>query len=422
LEDSDTDEDSDRDEDTTGDIEAEDYGTAGVTIGDASSLSLELSSSSVRANAEYQRALAEIDHLKKENSKLKENIKSLNESNAYYCRKSHHGESGADASNEPLAKRVCTEIQQALEKVRNKFRQVNIAKYGKHFANGLWSYLGDTLQPYVLKRVQKYYPHNVFTPFNVLGGMDLDSALSYEGVEVLRRVESGGKKYFRGLLPSSAELKRWVAKIEWFARGHFPYQLRSTSDGEAVRFDYAKTTKTVMKAFYLTEVAALQPVSVGFSIDGMSLSKNVDATISGIRVNDRSAQDPLTGQLILSDPSTMIAQSHTLCQPLELAIGRESTKFDEMSTVFEFMNKISKDETLPEELADFKAFATCVCCDMSAGWKGADKGGGAKQYEEPCHCCNLKSDHLAKPNEAHCMRWCGTMLLMIPTGSVITRT
>jgi hypothetical protein len=305
-----------------------------------------------------------------------------------------------------LAKRVCTEIQQALEKVRNKFCQVNIAKYGKHFANGLWSYLGDTLQPYVLKRVQKYYRHNVFTPFNVLRGMDLDSALSYKGVEVLRRVESGGKKYFRGLLPSSAELKRWAAKIEWFARGHFPYQLRSMSDGEAVRFDYAKTTKTVMKAFYLTEVAALRPVSVGFSIDGMSLSKNVDATISGIRVNDRSAQDPLTGQLILSDPSTMIAQSCTLCQPLKLGIGRESAKFDEMSTVFEFMNKISKDETLPEELADFKAFATCVCCNMSAGWKGADKGGGAKQYEEPCHCCNLKSDHLAKPNEAHCTRWC----------------
>jgi hypothetical protein len=91
LEDSDTDEDSDRDEDTTADIEAEDYGTAGVTIGDASSLSLELSSSSVRAIAEYQRALAKIDHLKKENSKLKENIKSLNESNAYYRRKSHHG-------------------------------------------------------------------------------------------------------------------------------------------------------------------------------------------------------------------------------------------------------------------------------------------------------------------------------------------
>jgi hypothetical protein len=116
-----------------------------VTIGDASSLSLELSSSSVRANAEYQGALAKIDHLKKENSKLKENIKCLNESNAYCHCKSHHGESGANTLNEPLAKRVCTDKQEALEKVRNKFCQVNIAKYGKHFANGLWSYLGDTL-------------------------------------------------------------------------------------------------------------------------------------------------------------------------------------------------------------------------------------------------------------------------------------
>jgi predicted nuclease with TOPRIM domain len=116
-----------------------------VTIGDASSLSLELLSSSVRANAEYQHTLAKIDHLKKENSKLKENIKSLNESNAYYHHKSRHGESGADALNEPLAKQVCMDKQEALEKVRNKFHQMNIAKYGKHFANGLWSYLGDTL-------------------------------------------------------------------------------------------------------------------------------------------------------------------------------------------------------------------------------------------------------------------------------------
>ena len=72
-------------------------------------------------------------------------------------------------------------------------------------------------------------------PFNVLRGMDLaGGTLSYEGVEVIRKVESDGKKYFRGIFPLTAELKRMAAKIKWFAKGKCPFILRKMSQGEAI--------------------------------------------------------------------------------------------------------------------------------------------------------------------------------------------
>lgn len=123
-------------------------------------------------------------------------------------------------------------------------------------------------------------------------------------------------------------------------------------------------------------------------------------------MNDREARDPLSGELILGDPNTMTAQSRNLCQPLQLFIGKESKIFDRMTPLFEFMDLISDKDTMPEDLEDFEAFLTCVCCDMSASWKGQDSGGAAKQHNEPCQCCDWKSDNLAKPNELTCDRWC----------------
>ena len=50
--------------------------------------------------------------------------------------------------------------------------------------------------------------------------MDLaGGTLSYEGIDVLRRVETQGQTRFRGsMIPSKSEIKRMAGMIEWTAR------------------------------------------------------------------------------------------------------------------------------------------------------------------------------------------------------------
>jgi hypothetical protein len=99
--------------------------------------------------------------------------------------------------------------------------------------------------------------------------------LSYEGIDVMRRVETGGLKRFHGtMIPSKSELKKRMAGlVEWFARTLCPYTLKVTPMGEAVEFDYILIFLCILKAFQLDNVGKQRLLSVALSIDGASLSK-----------------------------------------------------------------------------------------------------------------------------------------------------
>jgi hypothetical protein len=81
---------------------------------------------------------------------------------------------------------------------------------GACVARAVWEYSNGAFQPHLLKLACQHFRMNVFTPFNILQEMDLcGGTLSYEGIDVIRRVETGGVKWFRGstVLPSKSEIK-----------------------------------------------------------------------------------------------------------------------------------------------------------------------------------------------------------------------
>ena len=67
---------------------------------------------------------------------------------------------------------------------------------------------------------------NVFTPWNILKNMDLaGGSLNYKGLEVLRKVEIEGKKYYRGgVLPCTADLKRAAKRLETIGDELIPFE------------------------------------------------------------------------------------------------------------------------------------------------------------------------------------------------------
>ena len=61
-----------------------------------------------------------------------------------------------------------------------------------------------------MKIAKEWLRKNVYTPWALLREMDLaGGTLSYEGIEVLRRVETKGEKSVRGcIIPCPADIKR----------------------------------------------------------------------------------------------------------------------------------------------------------------------------------------------------------------------
>jgi hypothetical protein len=120
-------------------------------------------------------------------------------------------------------------------------------------------------------------------------------------------------------------VKRIAVKLEHSGHGKCPFTLPQMSQGEAVCFDYANKLDCMAEAFHLRDVGKLRLLSIGFSIDGASFpKKNLDITIGGCRITVREARDPLKQVLILHGPNNMKAQSRTLCEPMYLAIGKET--------------------------------------------------------------------------------------------------
>ncbi len=403
-------------EDSDSDLESEDSDSDTEEVESPYNLSGLLTAS--RAVPEATKAQAEIAELRSHIATLEETNDKLRKSNKYLRKRQRdYFEGNDDDSNKRPSSKIAAAVLDALDGVSYRFRRHKMARVGKRFVEAVWNYNGGALQSSVMECARVHYRDSIFTPFCTLKGMDLKgSDLSYSGIDVIHEVESGGEKYFRGTMPSPAAIKRQAAKIEWFARSKFPFKLRKTKQGEAIRFHHGKLLKGLVKAFHLEEAGKSRSLSIGFSIDGASWTKNMDVTIAGFRITDRAARDPLTKQLILHDSLNLKAQSRTLCIPAEIVSGKETKESFEESFIkfFKFMENIGHPGTLPEELSCFKCFDTMVCCDLSAGWKGLGKGGAAKQYARSCTCCGILSDLLSTPNATPCSRWCQDRLASDP--------
>jgi hypothetical protein len=348
----------------------------------------------------------EISSQKREIDALKKKIHLLQKKNAYHKRYSEKSCCHNSSDNRQSQKE---QFKTAVSECINGFVGQHVHSRGAFVCHFLWEILDGALQPHFLTLARKHFRQNVFTPFNILKEMDLaGGTLSYEGIDVIRRVETSGLKWLYGcMIPSKTEIKRMAARVEWFGRGHCPFNLKRSVQGEAVEFEYGKAMVCITKAFQLDDIGKSRSLSVASSIDGASLSKNLSVVAGGVKVTDRAARCPLTSRLLLENPCTMSAQSRSLCIPFKILMGRETKEsFGEFCSFFQFFDDLSQEGTIPELLQDFKPFNCMTNCDLSAQWKGLCKGGAAKVHTLPCTCCATESDELAKPNLRACTRWC----------------
>ena len=85
---------------------------------------------------------------------------------------------------------------------------------------------GKVLETVVERSIQSIC-FNTYTPLKLLREMDMAGVqLSITGVEVARRVQTGGKKYFRGsILPCHADIIRAARYVECVAQKLIPFEV-----------------------------------------------------------------------------------------------------------------------------------------------------------------------------------------------------
>ena len=235
----------------------------------------------------------------------------------------------------------------------------------------------------LLEVVGKHLRQTVFTPFRILSEMDRHGGvLNFEGIELLRRVETNGQKHVRTIIPSTSSLQNCAAMVEHYGSIVCPFRMiRNVRDStEGFYFRAADVMRVILHSGGLMDgEAASRPVNLSQSIDGAMLTKHLSHTLGGLKFNDSS---------------NPYKQSRNSVFPIVCVIGRESTSivrglFARMIQEIDEAASI----VLPQRFA-IEPPKVSTNCDMSCDWKLSGRGGAAKVCKYPCSKCAIASSDL----------------------------
>ena len=245
------------------------------------------------------------------------------------------------------------------------------------------TYIRELIESKV-KRVRE----NVFHPFKILRAMDLAGGpLNFQGIELLRNVETEGVAYAQTLLPSSACMQDCASVVERFGRIVAPYRiLRNSETGaEGFTFRAADVMAAILIAGHLIHGdAKTRSIHLSQSLDGALFTKNLGHVLGGLKFNDVCN--------ILKQSRNSVFPILCVCQHESEALVR--SLFRMMMVEIEQGAKI----VLPTKFGILE-ITISTNCDMSCEWKLLGCGGAAGQVTYPCTKCAAKSGELHLPTQ-----------------------
>ncbi len=211
----------------------------------------------------------------------------------YYKRKLSELQANQQQESLPLEEALDSSVDALLtSKQRYKLMSTeniseSIAKavFNNNFANGV------ALNS-IIAHAKRWLRRYVFTPERILKQMDLSGGtLNYEGISILNGIKAasytGNKTRYRNRLVCTPYcLKRVAKKLESAANELCPFHSYMTPFGEAIEFDYSKTTRLFIDAFGLSEVGKDRATNVTASNDAARLTKNICHTSAGLKMTD----------------------------------------------------------------------------------------------------------------------------------------
>jgi hypothetical protein len=206
------------------------------------------------------------------------------------------------------------------------------------------------------------------------------------------------------VLPSTADLKRAAKQLEAKAAELVPFKEVQTQRGKSIQFCEARTLRLACDMYGIKEKAKRTGVAISESIDASQITKNLHVITAGFKMQDVDAINPIMGKALCVDGIYDNVQSRDHVFPVQLLMAKETKEsYQACRGFFEFM----RDGTtfFWQALDGFEEIELTATMDLSASWKGLQKGGACKQRRFFCHCCPLESDNVHHPNDEKCNRF-----------------
>ena len=189
-------------------------------------------------------------------------------------------------------------LSAAIEAVAKCLKQCN----GKAIANAAFVTCGGVAEDELVKQSKQILRETVYSPFHIARLMDLTGGvLNLSCIDLLQKLETKGKKYYRGsLIPSTSAIKKIFALVEKLGDVRVPYSMLQFGSGEGIRFDFEKMIIELARGFKLTKAAVMRAVGFAKSSDGSNLTKWIHHTAGGVKITDPAAINPLTDELMFA--------------------------------------------------------------------------------------------------------------------------
>jgi hypothetical protein len=137
----------------------------------------------------------------------------------------------------------------------------------------------------------------------------------------------------------------------------------------------------------ITEKAKRTRVSISESIDASQITKNLHVITAGFKMQDVDAINPIMGKALCVDGIYDNDQSRDDIFPVQLLMAKETKEsYQALRRFFELFalagDKSKMRDGTPyfwQALDDFEEIELTATMDLSASWKGLQKGGACKQ-------------------------------------------
>jgi hypothetical protein len=143
----------------------------------------------------------------------------------------------------------------------------------------------------------------------------LRATVSFHAFDIIRKIEFLGdekQRYRRGLLPSRFTLGRLCRQLESHGKDLLPYEIT----GNAVKFDVSAALNFLFEKYGLSvafNTACTEPVTQSATVDGGDLAWGLTQVSAGIKIIDRRAINPCTGQYLFGETGFEKIQSRNHC-------------------------------------------------------------------------------------------------------------
>jgi len=184
-------------------------------------------------------------------------------------------------------------------------------------------------------------------------------------------------------------------QLENYGKDLLPFQV----SGNSVKFDVAIATKFIFNRYGLGYAFEDDPNRVAIlsaTVDGADLAWGLTQVSAGIKVVDRNARNPLTGEPLFGESGYDRIQSRNHCFPLHIFIAKDNKELYQthLSSFFEDVNAL--------EDCHKQSLKVIHGADMCSLQKTVGRGGAMKNKIHACYCCDIHRDDLCKPNPAPC--------------------